>query len=187
MKRKFHITNIEIVLPQSQKRVKIEELSIKFKERMSEQEFKELEQLLNNDRQKYSPNQEQDNNHLIYDSDSESTYSDKSTVKDSDNDDQEILSEKSDIISILDESENTETSGEIVRTPHPNDQWDEKAKELSQMNKYCKGEQQEKWIKDQLETYGFTVTKTQSTFEKEIIGDNGIDHLFQIKINNQVI
>ena len=123
---------------------------------MTEQEFSELEQLLNNDRQKYSPNQEQDNDHLTYDSDNESTNSDKSTVKNSDNDDDDqiILSEESDIISILNgnNSENTETNSEIIRTPHPEDQWDEKAKELSQMNRYRKGEQQEKWIKDQLLT-----------------------------------
>ena len=120
MKQKFHITNIEIVLPQSQKHIKIEKLFIKFKEKMTEQEFKELEQLLSNDWQKYSPNQEQDNDHLIYDSDdkstySESTYSDKSTVKNSDDDDQVILSEESDIISILDGS-NSENTGNYTNT-----------------------------------------------------------------------
>ena len=69
MKRKFHITDIEIILPKSQKRIKVEKLSIIFKDKMSTSEFDEtLEQLLQNDRPKYSPSQEQDYDHLTYDS-----------------------------------------------------------------------------------------------------------------------
>src|ERR1700722_8566264 len=96
MKRKFHITDIEIVLPKSQKRIKIEKLSIIFKDKMSTTEFDEtLEQLLQKDQPKYSPNQEQDYDHLTYDSDNDSTYSKTSTIKenyDTENDYAEIMS-----------------------------------------------------------------------------------------------
>ena len=162
---------------------------------MSTSEFDEtLEQLLQNDRPKYSPNQEQDNDHLTYDSDNDSDndsiHSEDSTIKENLNIDTEIMSPITesiiDVVSVPD-TEKTKTDTEIIRTPQPCDQWDERANELSKMDRYLKGEQQEKWIKDQLETYGFTVTKTQSRFDKEIIRDNGIDHLFQIKINNQII
>jgi Restriction endonuclease len=56
------------------------------------------------------------------------------------------------------------------------------------MDRYEKGEAMEEHIKDQLEEYGFTVTKTQSTAKNgRIIGDNGVDHLAQIRINDQLI
>jgi len=97
MKRKFYITDIEIILPKLQKRIKVEKLSIIFKDKMSTSEFDEtLEQLLQNDRPKYPPNQEQDNDHLTYDSnkdsDNDSIYSEDSTIKENLNIDTEIMS-----------------------------------------------------------------------------------------------
>ena len=121
MKRKFYITDIEIILPKSQKRLKVEKLSIIFKEKMSTSEFDEtLEQLLQNDRPKYPPNQEQDYDHLTYDSkdsDDDSVCTENSTIKESLNIDTEIMSPIIepiiDVVSLPDTG-TTETDTEIA-------------------------------------------------------------------------
>jgi len=182
MKRNFELTNIEIVLP-SKKRIKIKKLSIKLRKRMSTSEFEdEIDQLRP---QKYPPNQEETNDHLTFDSETETLSSnDQQQIND------DVMSQVSESVIEISDEEQTDVesvNSEPIRTPRSEDKYDKQAEELSQMNKWKKGEKQEEYIKDQLETYGFIVTKTQSKIDQRIIGDNGIDHLFQIKINNQII
>ena len=127
-----------------------------------------------------------------YDSDNNSTLTVKS---DEIVDDQSIeaLSEiseiETDIVSLLDNKDEISDNGneEIVRSPRSHDRWDKMANNLSKMSKWEKGEALEIGIKDQLESYGFIVTKTQSKINNRIIGDNGTDLIFQKKINNQMI
>jgi len=83
---------------------------------------------------------------------------------------------------------NTFIISEKLVSDNAQEKWTQIANQLSRMNRYQKGEAMEERIKDQLEEHGFTVTKTQSiTKNGKIIGDNGIDHLAQIKIDNQII
>jgi Restriction endonuclease len=174
MKRKFELSNIEVILP-SNKRVKVTKLIIELKEKMSTKEFEEeMEQLRT---LKYSNNQEEDSERLIYDNDNSSV--ERLTIVE--DDETLVMSEKSEIIS------DDETISEIVRTPREEDNYDRKAKELQNMDKYCKGEAMELAIKEFLEKEKFIVTKTQSTFRKQIIGDNGCDCLLQKKIGNQQV
>lgn len=194
MKRKFHLINIEIILP-SQKRIKVEKLTIKLKNKMSTKEFQdELEYLKRSP--KYSNNQ-QDSDHLTYDTEDDDICSETSTVKNDYLSDNPVLEYDHKIetmphepiidVEFSSESEIETDNESIVRTPRSENEWDEWAKKLSQMNRYVKGEVMEVKIKNQLESYGFTVTKTQSKVNNQIIGDNGIDHLFQIRINGKMV
>jgi len=190
MKRKFHLKDIEIILP-LKKRIKISELTIKLKHKMSEQDFnQEMDGLLH----QYPGTYPGPKNDSTYDSESlyEESYkseSDNNTIIESSN---ELNNEspKDDVISIS-ETEDSERS--VVKTPSYEtnndkfDKYDQIAKELSLMDRYRKGEEMEIKIKNQLEDYGFVTTKTQSTINRQIIGDNGIDLFTQININGKVI
>jgi len=186
MKRKFHLNNIEIILP-SRKYIKISELTIKLKHKMSEQDFnQEMDGLLH----QYLPTYPGPKNDSTYDSESlyEESYksgSDNDTVIEESYD--ELNDESTDDVVSIPETEGSEQS--IVRTPsyEVNDKYDRIAKELSSMDRYVKGEEMEIKIKDQLEEYGFITTKTQSTFNKRILGDNGVDHFTQINIDGKMI
>ena len=102
MKRKFHITDIEIVLPKSLKRIKISNLTITLKNKMSTTEFDdELEYLLSKDRK--FPNAQQQpkydyNNDLEEDDQDDQLNDDHSHDQTYDSDNNSTLIVKSDEI-----------------------------------------------------------------------------------------
>ena len=182
MKRKFHLTNIEIILPRN-KRIKISKLSVKLKNKMSESEFEEI---LNETRPKWSKyrqyNQEKTD-------DSEYLTSPTISRHESNNEQgtqEESILEKEEVISSPETDNTTEHS--IVHTPpYSESEYDNIAKRLMNLDWRKKGEEMEIAIKDQLEKERFTVTKTQSSIGNRIIGDNGVDLFAQLKINDQII
>jgi hypothetical protein len=203
MKRKIKYTNIEITLP-TKKKYKIDRITIKLSKEMSSTDTEELYDYIKTRRDKYPNNQQKRDNydHLSsesefeevseYDSDNETIIEDEpqeesieQNIEELENDGADIINDNMTVISEVLESTISDQS--IIRTPQPEDKYDQIAKQLSSMDRYLKGEAMEEKIKDQLEEYGFIVTKTQSSIGKRIIGDNGIDHLAQITINNRPI
>ena len=181
MKRKFHLFNIEIKLPNN-KRIKISKLSVKLKNKMSESEFEEILNETRPQRSKYQQyNQEESD-------DSEYLTSPTMSKHESDNEQEtqeESILEKEEVVS-LPETDNTDYS--IIHTPpYSENEYDNIAKELMNLDWRRKGEAMEIAIKDQLEKERFTVTKTQSSIGNRIIGDNGVDLFAQLKINDQII
>ena len=150
MKRKFRITDIEIVLPKSLKRIKISNLTITLKNKMSTTEFNdELEYLLSKDRKFPNAQQPRYDNDLEEDDQLNDDHSHDQTYDSDDNsaltvrsdeivDDQSIeaLSEiseiETDIVSLLDNKDEISDNGneEIVRSPRSHDKWDKMANDL---------------------------------------------------------
>jgi hypothetical protein len=204
MKRKiFYLNNIEVITP-SNKRIKLNHIKITLKDKMTTQEFNdELEELLQE--RPYSnaqPLPEKDYNSLeedslndqsdsdfkdsIYDTSDNESISSYDTIE-SDNDNNQ--SEQGDDHDDDTQSTSTEQLLSHVSTPtNEPDEFSKVAKELEGMNKWIKGERQEEKIKELLQKQKFIITKTQSTaHNKEIIGDNGVDHFGSIRLNNQMI
>ena len=175
-KRKYQFKDISIVLPS--KRCKIISIKMTTKNEITYSEDEEI-------RSTFNIINEESNNEL------DSSFSSFTTIK---SDDQETLgsnseNEGADIINdnmtVSSEEPNIDIQEMI---PDKEDKWTKIGRQLSKMNRYDKGEAMEEQIKKQLEDYGFIVTKTQSTAKNgQIIGDNGVDHLAQIKISNQII
>src|SRR5277367_1296179 len=128
MKRKFHITNIEVVLP-SNKRIKVSKLTITLKNKMSATEFDdELEYLLSKER-KFSNAQQPkyDNiNDLEEDDQDDQSSNDHSHNQAHDTDDTitELDDDIKDDIVSLPETEFTQSTNDImsrVTTPQPDE------------------------------------------------------------------
>ena len=182
MKRQIEYSDIEITLP-TKKKLKINKLIIKM---TSSEDIDELQQYIDSKMNRPPSNQQQYFEELSHDQLSENEGAD-----DISNDNMTVISEEL----ISDELENetimsqdskiNQSIRSIARTSKLEDKYDQIARDLMQMDRYTKGEAMEVKIKDQLESYGFIVTKTQSSIGKRIIGDNGIDLLAQITINNK--
>jgi hypothetical protein len=210
MKRKiFHLNNIEVITP-SNKRIKLNHIKITLKNKMTDQEFNdELEELLQ--KRPYSnaqPLPKEDYNSLEENSLNDQSNSD-SDFKDSiynTSEDESIMSHDSiktnkgqdnesisshDTIESDDDTQSTSTEqllSHVLTPKNEPDEFEEIAEKLAKMDKWIKGEQQEEKIKELLQKQNFIITKTQSTARnKEIIGDNGVDHFGSIRLNNQMI
>jgi Restriction endonuclease len=196
-KRKYYLENIEIVLP-SKKRKIITSLIIEMttKEDISYSDDEEIRRTFpkNQEQQQERERQKERLSRSINTDDSDDLSEeefnlDQSEQETTDND--STITEKSqpqDNNNTDSDKTITSDSEESIDILKQMNKYDKIADELSKMNRYSKGEAMEEAIKDQLEDYGFIVTKTQSTARNgRIIGDNGIDHLAQIKINDQLI
>jgi len=180
MKRKYYFENIIVTLP-SKKR-KIISITMKTKNEITPSDDEEIRSTFK--RQKIANNSDSEFDDIT----TPESYDSDETIKD---DESELENEGADVTQnnmIVSSEELMTDEAENQVTQQQNDKWDIIAQQLSQMNRYEKGEAMEEQIKDQLESYGFTVTKTQSTAKNgRIIGDNGIDHLAQIRINDKLI
>src|SRR5215469_5397466 len=170
MKRKLEFTNIEITLP-SKKRVKIPKITIKLDKMTSESEYEEINQTIRC--QLYPNNQQGYFDSISEDSDKGSEYhytaSEKAESDKTKSDNETIIKKMQEefIFTNNDDIVSVSTEQNIIRTPESENKYDKIAKELSTMNRYLKGEAMELKIKEQLEAYGFIVTKTQSTCNKQ--------------------
>ena len=174
MKRKLEYKDIVITLP-SNKKIKISKIIIKMSNNTSDSDYEDVDSLINPDGGKYYPNNQQE----IFNNNDKLTSDEGSQIIEQENEG----ADSSDTMTVI--SEELES---IVHTPiHSDNEYEEIAQKLSKMDQYSKGEAMEIAIKNQLEKQGFTVTKTQSSYGKQIIGDNGIDHFAHIKIKDQMI
>jgi HJR/Mrr/RecB family endonuclease len=209
MKRKiFHLNNIEVITP-SNKRIKLNHIKITLKNKMTTQEFSdELKELLQErpyssaqplpkkgydslEENSLSDQSDSDFKDSIYDTSDESIVSYDSNIEQ----DNESISSHDTIKSDDDNGNQSQLTDEQVSsqvsTPkHSTDKekYKEEAIRLQKLQPREKGEAQELAIKELLEKQGFMVTKTQSSTKKgQIIGDNGADHIAQIKIRGEII